>query len=68
MVKIPDINWEQIEHYFNNVCNDRLFICPNCGMPYREGYICAACGSDNSTQEIDGSIEEWFYDSEIYRE
>ena len=36
-------------------------------MPYKEGYICESCGADNSTQEIDGSAEEWYFDDEIYQ-
>lgn len=68
MISAPDNKWEQIDHYFNNVCDDQLFVCPNCGMPYRYGYVCVACGSDNSDTETNGSLEEWCFDEEIYRE
>ena len=66
MVKISDDKWEQIKHYFNYLCDDKLLICPNCGMPYKEGYICESCGADNSAQEIDCITEEWQFDDEIY--
>ena len=56
MVKISDDKWEQIKHYFNYLCDDKLLICPNCGMPYKEGYICESCGADNSAQEIDCNV------------
>ena len=52
MVKISDDKWEQIKHYFNYLCDDKLLICPNCGMPYKEGYICESCGADNSTGKL----------------
>ena len=65
MVKISDDKWEQIKHYFNYLCDDKLLICPNCGMPYKEGYICESCGADNSEQEIDYGVEEWRFDDEV---
>lgn len=58
MINVPNNKWEQIEHYFNNVCDDRLFVCPNCGMTYRYGYICTTCCLDNSDAEINSSLEE----------
>ena len=59
MKLISDEKYEQIQHYFENICSDHLLICPNCGMPYVEGYLCNNCGSDNSEQEINCELEEW---------
>ena len=61
MVQISEEKWKQIQNYFDYICRDRLLVCPNCGMPYIEGYICESCGADNSKYEINETVEDWTY-------
>ena len=59
MVQITDEHWKEIEHFFNNVYDEKLLVCPHCGMPYEEGMLCVNCGADNSEYEEEDHVTEW---------
>lgn len=61
MINISDEKWEQIVYYFENLCDDTLYVCPRCGSIYKDGYICGNCSYDDSGV-LDDDKEEWTYE------
>ena len=53
MVEISNKKWKQIVYIFDNWIDADFYICPECGMPIKDGYICFTCGHDLAEDNID---------------
>lgn len=59
MISITDKKKKQIEYIFENLIEEKFYVCPKCGMPVKEGYVCLNCGYDIEDNEDAIEYEEF---------